>query len=40
LLFWDENENSVVVATHGIIEKAGKTPKKEISRGEQIRLGL
>lgn len=36
--FWDETENSVVVATHGVIKKTGKTPKKEIERAEQLRL--
>lgn len=36
--FWDETENSVVVATHGIIKKNDKIPKTEIERAEQLRL--
>lgn len=32
--FWDKSDNkmTVVVATHGIIEKTQKTPKKEIEK--------
>lgn len=36
--FWDKDENSVVVATHGIIKKTNKTPKKEIEKAKQLRL--
>lgn len=38
--FWDkeDNQNTLVLATHGIIKKTGKTPKKEIDKAEQIRL--
>ncbi len=35
--FWDKNQNRVVVATHGIIKKSNKTPKKEIEKAEKIR---
>jgi hypothetical protein len=26
--FWDETEKSMIIATHGIVKKTGKTPKK------------
>ena len=35
--FWDENENSLIIATHGIIKKTNKTPKKEINKAKQLR---
>ena len=35
--FWDETENSMIVATHGIIKKTQKTPKKEIDKAKQLR---
>ena len=35
--FWDNEEQSFVVATHGIIKKTHKTPPKEITRAEEIR---
>lgn len=35
--FWDTEERAIVVATHGIIKKTQKTPKKEIQRAEKIR---
>ena len=35
--FWDENENSLIIATHGIIKKTDKTPKKEINKAKQLR---
>lgn len=34
--FWDTDTQTLVVATHGIIKKTQKTPKKEISRAEAI----
>lgn len=34
--FWDTGTQTVVVATHGIIKKTQKTPKKEIARAEAI----
>lgn len=35
--FWDTEEQTLVVATHGIVKKTTKTPKKEIEKAEQIR---
>ena len=34
--FWDTEEQALVIATHGIIKKTQKTPKKEIARAEAI----
>ena len=34
--FWDTDMHTLVVATHGIIKKTQKTPKKEIARAEAI----
>lgn len=34
--FWDTETGTLVVATHGIIKKTQKTPKKEIARAEAI----
>jgi phage-related protein len=36
--FWYESENSVVIATHGIIKKTNKTPKKEIEKAKKLRI--
>ena len=36
--FWDTSNNTLIVATHGIIKKTQKTPAKEISKAEKIRL--
>lgn len=35
--FWDETEKSMIIATHGIIKKTNKTPKKEINKAKQLR---
>jgi phage-related protein len=35
--FWDETEKSMIIATHGIIKKTDKTPKKEIDKAKQLR---
>ena len=35
--FWDSDKETLVVATHGIIKKSQKTPKKEIEKAEAIR---
>ncbi len=35
--FWDETENSIIIATHGIIKKTNKTPKKEIEKARQLK---
>ncbi|MCQ2343280.1 MAG: type II toxin-antitoxin system RelE/ParE family toxin [Paludibacteraceae bacterium] len=39
LAFWDKrnNQNTLVVATHGFIKKTRKTPKSEITHAEQIK---
>lgn len=36
--FWDKTNNKVtiVIATHGIIKKSQKTPKKEIDKAMQL----
>lgn len=38
--FWDKenNQQTLVLTTHGIIKKTDKTPEKEIEKAEQIRL--
>ncbi len=35
--FWDTQNNKLVIATHGIVKKTQKTPKKEIEKAEAIR---
>ena len=35
--FWDKDSNSLVIATHGIIKKTGKTPAKEIAKAEELK---
>ena len=35
--FWDTGIEALVVATHGIVKKTQKTPKKEIEKAERIR---
>lgn len=34
--FWDTDTQALVVATHGMIKKTQKTPKKEIAKAESI----
>ena len=36
--FWDETEKSMIVATHGIVKKTDKPPKKEIEKAKQLRI--
>ena len=36
--FWDETEKSMIIATHGIVKKTSKTPKKEIVKAKQLRV--
>ena len=38
--FWDKTDKieTLVLATHGIIKKTGKTPEKEIEKAETRRL--
>ena len=35
--FWDTRNDTIVVATHGIIKKTQKTPAKEIAKAEKVR---
>lgn len=37
--FWDKKDDNetIVVATHGILKKTQKTPPKEIKKAEEIR---
>lgn len=35
--FWDTEREAWVIATHGIVKKTQKTPKKEIEKAEIIR---
>ncbi|MGN1246634.1 MAG: type II toxin-antitoxin system RelE/ParE family toxin [Muribaculaceae bacterium] len=35
--FWDNDEGTFVIATHGIIKKSQKTPSKEIAKAQEIR---
>lgn len=35
--FWDTEQQTLVVATHGIVKKTQKTPSKEIAKAERIR---
>ena len=39
LAFWDktDNEDSLVISTHGFVKKTGKTPSSEIEKAEKIR---
>lgn len=40
LAFWDRRnkKKTLVVATHGIVKKVDKMPKKEIAKAEKIRV--
>lgn len=35
--FWDTETETLIVATHGLVNKTQKTPKKEIAKAEEIR---
>ena len=35
--FWDTDTETLIIATHGIIKKTQKTPKKENSKAEIIK---
>ena len=37
LAFWDTDEDTLIIATHGIIKKTQKTPAKKIAKAENIR---
>lgn len=34
--FWDRDDETLIIATHGIIKKTQKTPAKEIAKAETI----
>ena len=38
--FWDkrDNQNTLVICTHGMIKKTDKVPSKEIERAERLRI--
>lgn len=38
--FWDktDTQDTVVISTHGLIKKTGKTPNSEIERAERLRM--
>lgn len=38
--FWDKTDplDSLVISTHGLIKKTGKTPAIEIEKAEQVRV--
>lgn len=35
--FWDTEQSTLIIATHGIVKKTQKTPRKEIDKAEKIR---
>ena len=35
--FWDTEQETLVIATHGIVKKTQKTPSKEIAKAEEIK---
>ena len=35
--FWDTEQDTLVIATHGIVKKTQKTPKRDIDKAEAIR---
>lgn len=35
--FWNEQQNTLVICTHGITKKSQKTPQKEIDIAERLR---
>ncbi len=37
LAFWDTEQNSIVVATHGFVKKTQKTSQQEIERAKALR---
>ena len=38
--FWDksDNSNTVVISTHGLIKKTGKTPKGDLDKAERLMM--
>ena len=37
--FWDTEEDTLVIATHGMIKKSQRTPLKEIEKAEAMNKG-
>lgn len=37
-VFWYEDDDRVVICTHGIIKKSQKTPKREIDKAIRVKL--
>ena len=35
--FWDKDNETLVIATHGLVKKTQKTPKSEIQKAQKIR---
>ena len=35
--FWDTENETLVIATHGIVKKTQKTPQKEITKAQEFR---
>ncbi len=35
--FWDTDNETLVITTHGIVKKTEKTPAKEIEKAERLR---
>jgi len=38
LAFWDTDNETLVLTTHGFVKKTQKTPQREIDKAEAIRL--
>ena len=37
-VFWFYDEGRVIVCTHGLVKKSQKTPKRDITQAEQVRI--
>lgn len=35
--FWDKDQKSLIIVTHGFVKKTWKVPQKEIAKAEMIR---
>ncbi|RXK47066.1 type II toxin-antitoxin system RelE/ParE family toxin [Aquirufa rosea] len=37
--FWDKSEknNTIIISTHGLIKKTGKTPKADLDKAEKLK---
>ena len=38
LAFWDTDAETLFIATHGLVKKTQKTPRKEINKAEAVRI--